>query len=501
MKLLNNLIPDELKQNAIDFSRSKIILGVSFFMVLMALGNGFRQISLGFIMSGVAILVVGAMFPFIIPLLKKSKSTLVSGNYVTLLLFVLITFLITQFGGVPAQTVPWYMVIAILGVMMAGYRSGFVWGILISLGYLGIFLAQSAGVEMIVPEASLAVTYGNYAVLIIATVVLGLIYEKTSFSSQQNLEIEQRKSQKMADELSHAIDEISHVMRGVAEYDLSRSVTGKFDGNLGELQSTINRSLTIMTELIAQVIDTSKEINTGSQQMHLSAQSLASGTSEQAASIEEISSSMETVGGQSKANSDSSEQVKQLTGQALNEVRLGNERMKTMLSSMSMINEKSVGVSKVIKVIDEIAFQTNLLALNAAVEAARAGKFGKGFAVVAEEVRSLAGRSSVAAKDTTELIQSSIVEVESGVKNADQMAESLTSISDGIDKVNDLIGEISASSNEQSQSVKEINLGVQRVNEVVQQNSAISEESAQTAQTLAEHSSHLEDMIANFRLK
>ncbi len=501
MQILDKLIPDELKQNAVDFSRSKIILGVSFFMFIMALANGFRQISLGFVGSGLAIFFCGVLFPGIIPIIKKSKSTTIAGNYVTAILFGLMTFLIIEFGGVASQTTPWYMVIVILGVMMAGYRSGLIWGILIIIAYLCIFLAQASGWQLTYPPFVLAEAYVNYTVLIVTMIALGLIYEKTSFSSQQNLEMEQRRSQRMADELSHAIDEISYVMKGVAEYDLSRSVSGQFEGNLGELQVTINRSLNIMTDLIAEVINTSKEINAGSQQMHVSAQTLASGTSEQAASIEEISASMETVGGQSKANNDSSEQVKQLTGQALNEVRLGNERMQTMLHSMSKINEKSVGVSKVIKVIDEIAFQTNLLALNAAVEAARAGKFGKGFAVVAEEVRNLAGRSSVAAKNTTELIQSSISEVESGVKNADQMAESLTSISNGIDKVNDLIGEISASSNEQSLSVKEINLGIQRVNEVVQQNSAISEESAQTAQTLAEHSSHLEDMVANFQLK
>jgi methyl-accepting chemotaxis protein len=351
-----------------------------------------------------------------------------------------------------------------------------------------------------VEKSELVGAFLNYLILFLTMILFQMVYEKISFKSQIVMESEQKKSQKLTDELSRAIDEVDYVMTGVAEYDLTRIVEGEYHGKLDNLKNTINRSVGIVKDLIAHVTETSNNISDGSQQMHVSAQSLASGTSMQASNLEEISASMESVGSQSKTNDESSEQVKQLTGQALNEVQLGNQRMETMLQSMSNINEKSLGVSKVIKVIDEIAFQTNLLALNAAVEAARAGKFGKGFAVVAEEVRSLAGRSSVAAKDTTELIQDSISEVENGVKNADQMAESLTTISERMDKINDLIGEISASSKEQSLGVKEINQGVNRVNDVVKQNSTISEESASTAEKLAENSSYLQKIIANFQL-
>ncbi len=500
MSLIEKSIPEALKKNTVLYSRAKILLGVALFLLIISIVMGIRQFTSGFVASGVIIFICGALMPGMVPLLNKTKSLLITGNLITLILYGLMSYLIIKFGGVVSQVTPWYAVVIILGVMMAGYRSGLFWGGIVTLSFVAIYLAQVGGWELTLPPIRLTGTFVNYLILIITMITLGLIYEKTSFSSQKNLETAKQQSQQMAEELSLAIDEISTVMKGVAEYNLTATITGDYQGKLEELKHTINRSLSIMNGLISQVTVASGDISSDSQQMHVSAQSLSSGTSMQASSLEEISATMENVGAQSKENDDSSEQVKSLTAQALNEIRLGNERMETMLQSMSNINEKSIGVSKVIKVIDEIAFQTNLLALNAAVEAARAGKFGKGFAVVAEEVRNLAGRSSVAAKDTTDLINSSIDEVETGVKNADQMAESLTSISGSMENINGLIEKISGSSKEQSMSVKEINEGINRVNDVVQHNASIAEQSAGTAEKLASHSSELEEMISRFQL-
>ncbi len=147
-------------------------------------------------------------------------------------------------------------------------------------------------------------------------------------------------------------------------------------------------------------------------QISSSSQALASRTTQQAASLEETSSSMSEVGSRAKANTENANQAARLSGKTLEIVNRGNEQMKEMLSFMEKINSSSSDISKIIKVIDEIAFQTNLLALNSAVEAARVGKYGKGFAVVAEEVRNLAARSAEAAKNTAELIENSIKEVE-----------------------------------------------------------------------------------------
>jgi methyl-accepting chemotaxis protein len=158
--------------------------------------------------------------------------------------------------------------------------------------------------------------------------------------------------------------------------------------------------------------------------------------------------------------------------------------MEVLVESVKNINDTSSEVSKVIKVIDEIAFQTNLLALNAAIEAARAGKYGKGFAVVAEEVRALAGRSGEAAQETAQLIEKSIKGVEAGVQNAHETALILNEIVSSMDKMNDLVSEISGSSNEQNSSMKEISNGLSQVNTVVQQNASISEENASASEEL-----------------
>jgi len=174
--------------------------------------------------------------------------------------------------------------------------------------------------------------------------------------------------------------------------------------------------------------------------------------------------------------------------------------MDSMLKSMESINQSSSEVSKVIKAIDEIAFQTNLLALNAAVEAARAGKYGKGFAVVAEEVRNLASRSAKAARTTTDLIENSLQEVKRGVQNADATASLLNQITEGINRSNVLINEISDASVEQANNIGEINEGLANVNNVVQQNSSISEQSASASEELSAQAGRLQEMMNSFIL-
>ncbi len=304
----------------------------------------------------------------------------------------------------------------------------------------------------------------------------------------------------LMDALQEAIGNVNNVLAAMAEGDLSHNITGDYRGELSRLKVNTNSSIVMLGQLMSQVLEASQQVNTGALELSRSSQTLANGTTQQASTLEEVSSSMAEIENRTRKNSDNATQAQQLTNQTINIVSEGNQQMGAMLQSMQRINDSSQQVSKVIKTIDEIAFQTNLLALNAAVEAARAGKYGKGFAVVAEEVRSLAARSAEAAKDTAELIENSIQEVEKGVQNADNTASMLEKITEGISQSNTLVNEISAASVEQATSVGEINDGLTNVNNVVQQNSSISEESASASEELSAQASRLQEMMSRFIL-
>ncbi len=313
---------------------------------------------------------------------------------------------------------------------------------------------------------------------------------------------------RIADVINHllesfqtAIGNVVSVMNNVAHGDLSQKVEGEYEGEIKNLQDGIDRSLSLLSKTITQVASVTDQVSTGAHQLSLSAQSLASGTSNQAANLEEIASSMNEISSRSANNSENASSAHKIAVSSLEAVQNGSLQMKDMNRSMLEIRDTSNEVSKVIKVIEEIAFQTNLLALNAAVEAARAGKYGKGFAVVAEEVRSLASRSAEAARTTTELIENSTREVEKGVLNAEHTSQALEQIVEQVEKMNDIIGEITAASNEQTQMTDQIDKGIADVNEVVQENSAISEETSSAVNVLSGQALELNKLIKNFTVR
>lgn len=250
----------------------------------------------------------------------------------------------------------------------------------------------------------------------------------------------------------------------------------------------INRAITELNDGAHQVTDAADQVACASQQS-------AEGASEQASSLQETSASLEEMAAMTEANSDNTKEANALIAQANKVARSGTLTMGKLNDAMTAINDSSIQISKIIKVIEEIAFQTNLLALNAAVEAARAGEHGKGFAVVADEVRSLAQRAAAAAGETTVLIENSVSKAKEGSDVASEVDKTLNAIINDVTKVTDLIGGISKASTEQAQGVNQVNTAVSQMDKVTQQNAAGAEESASAAQQLSAQASTVQSIV------
>lgn len=288
-------------------------------------------------------------------------------------------------------------------------------------------------------------------------------------------------------------------LQKLADGDLSFDIVPR--DSQDSLRVALKKVSDDLNEVMVRVQMGGAQIASGASQVADTSQSLSEGATDSASSLEQISASMNELSSQTRTNAENSHQAKQLATQASSAADRGNMQMRQMVNAMADINESGLNISKIIKVIDEIAFQTNLLALNAAVEAARAGQHGKGFAVVAEEVRNLAARSAKAAQETAALIESSVKKAQHGADIADNTAAAFTSIVEEIGKVNDLVAEISASSSEQAQGIAQINDGISRIDEVTQQNTASAEEGAAAAEELSSQAAQLEDILKRFRLK
>jgi methyl-accepting chemotaxis protein len=258
----------------------------------------------------------------------------------------------------------------------------------------------------------------------------------------------------------------------------------------------ITRSITRpIKNIVNNLTEGAQQVASASGQLSATSQQLAEGNAEQASSIEETSSTLEESASMVQQNSENTRQAAVLAAQTKASSDKGNGDMQEMMNSMSEIKKSSDQISKIIKVIDDIAFQTNILALNAAVEAARAGDAGMGFAVVAEEVRNLAQRSAQAAKDTAAIIESNITLSENGVSVAKKVGESLAEITVQAKKVNELMDEIAAASQEQSQGISQINKAITQMEAVTQQNAANAEESASASEELNAQAGNLREIV------
>jgi len=239
----------------------------------------------------------------------------------------------------------------------------------------------------------------------------------------------------------------------------------------------------------------SEQVAAASSQVSAASQSLAEGATEQAAGLQETSSSLEEMASMTKQNADNAQQANTLATEARKAADTGTESMSRMNAAIQEIQKSSDETSKIIKVIDEIAFQTNLLALNAAVEAARAGEAGKGFAVVAEEVRNLAMRSAEAAKDTANMIEESVKNSKNGVDIANEVSKVLSEIVQSVGKTTDLVSEIAAACQEQAQGIDQVNTAIAQMDKVTQQNAANAEESASASEELTAQASSMNDIV------
>ncbi|UDG77772.1 Tar ligand binding domain-containing protein [Achromobacter sp. 77] len=282
--------------------------------------------------------------------------------------------------------------------------------------------------------------------------------------------------------------------------DFTGRIEVRSTNEIGHLFGAIKRMQESLTRTVASVRRGVEEINLGAREISAGNTDLSSRTEQQAASLEETAASMEELASTVKQNADNARQANQLAASASDVAERGGSAVSEVVNTMQEISASSRKISEIVSVIDGIAFQTNILALNAAVEAARAGEQGKGFAVVAGEVRSLAQRSAQAAKEIKGLIEDSVTKVGAGSQQVERAGSTMQEIVASVKRVTDIMGEISAASEEQSSGIDQVNRAVSQMDEVTQQNAALVEEAAAAAGSLQEQAQRLAEAVSVFKI-
>ena len=298
------------------------------------------------------------------------------------------------------------------------------------------------------------------------------------------------------------VSDIDQVMGKIADGDLNAKSNNEmmYIGTFGNILASMKNLISKLNTTMTHINNASEQVAAGSEQVSGGAQALSQGATQQASSIQELAATINVIADMINVNAEDAAEASAKTNEAGAQMQEANAKMEELVKAMDEISTSSDETKKIIKTIEDIAFQTNILALNAAVEAARAGAAGKGFAVVADEVRNLASKSAEAAKNTTAMIEGTVVAIEKGNTLVDEVAEKMGAVAAAAGAVAVINNKISDASKEAADSIVQVTVGVDQISEVVQTNSATAEESAAASEELSGQSQLLRDLVSEFQL-
>jgi methyl-accepting chemotaxis protein len=353
----------------------------------------------------------------------------------------------------------------------------------VAMGKLSELIESQAGLRL--EEATRLTSIARVLLVVIAAISVVLLFAVSAL---------------LGNGIVRPLDEALKVAQAVADGDLTTSIEVRGVDETSRLLAAMKTMRDSLRQTVSQVRSATDGINTASSEIASGNQDLSARTEQTASNLEETAASMEQLTSTVRNSADAAQQANQLATSASEIAVRGGQVVGQVVTTMEEINHSSKKISDIISVIDGIAFQTNILALNAAVEAARAGEQGRGFAVVASEVRSLAQRSAEAAKEIKGLIGTSVDKVDAGSRLVAEAGQTMSEIVGSVQRVSDIIGEITAASGEQSDGIAQVNVAVSQLDQMTQQNAALVEESAAAAESLRDQAAKLAEVVKVFRL-